>query len=334
MPNSLPERLTCTRTPAGPCAVKNCVVLQYRRVALLSHDPLRLAVQPHNFERQMEYLAENFDVISLGELRQHLETATPWQNRTVAVTFDGGYSDVLYTAKEVLERFRIPATVFVPSVNLMERKPFWWDVLEDVLVAGDGAPQTRSPEALVVETEGQSYGWSLASQQDRFRAFDDLYGILSDKPPSQQRELMAEIVRNLDGVVNEDLDNHATLRAQEIRSLEDSGLITIGGHAHHGGKLSLLSEPEQRDEIEYNKRILEEILGHGIECFAYPFGDEGSYTTATQRTLRDLGFRLSFYVSSDTVGMTGADSLYELPRLKIGDWNPFTFHRYLNAFLG
>jgi len=346
MSNSLPQRLTCTRSPAGPCAVKNCAILQYRRVALLSHDPLRLAVQPHNFERQMEYLAANFDVISMNELSQHLETATPFRGSTVAVTFDGGYSDVLYTAKEVLDRFKIPATVFVPSVNLMERASFWWDILEDVLVAGDWAPGTRSPDSLVVETEGESYRWPLTGQHDRFRAFDDLYGILSDKAPSQQREIIAEIVRSLEGVLkrepsrwgtqapDEELDSHATLRAQEIKSLEDSGLITIGGHTHHCVKLSLLSEPEQRAEIEYNKRILEEVLGHSIEHFAYPFGGEDSYTTATQRILRDLGFRLSCRVFSDTVSVTGENNLYELPRLRMGDWNPFTFHRYLTTFLG
>jgi len=327
MPSFLPERLTCTRDPAGHCAVKNCVILQYRRVALLSHDPLRLAVQPHHFERQMEYLAANFDVISMNELRQHLETGTPWPDQTVAVTFDGGYSDVLYTAKEVLERFGVPATVFVPSVNLVERTRFWWDVLEDLLIAG----HPHGPFAL--ETESESYCWSLASQQDRFRAFDDLYGILSDKTPADQSEIIAALLERCGGP-GEECDRHATLSVQELRRLEEGGRIAVGGQTHHCVKLSLLSESEQRNEIEYNKQILEEALGHRIECFAYPFGEESSYTTATGRILNDCGFRLACRVSSDTVSLRGADSWYELPRLRIGDWNPFTFHRYLKAFLG
>jgi len=274
----------------------------------------------------MEYLAANFHVISLYELWQHLETATPWQDRTVAVTFDGGYSDVLYAAKDVLERFEVPATVFVPSVNLIERTRFWWDVLEDVLIAGD----LLGP--LVVETEEESYRWSLESQQARFRAFEDLYGILSDQTPAQQRDVLSQIRGSLSRP-EEDLDSHATLGAQELKKIEDGGLITVGGHTHHGVKLSRLSESEQRDEIQYNKRILEEVLGHGVEYFAYPFGDEGSYTAGTGRILRDCGFRLSCRVSCDTVRVTGADSRYELPRLAIRDWNLFTFHRYLTAFL-
>ncbi len=79
----------------------------------------------------------------------------------------------------------------------------------------------------------------------------------------------------------EEVDSHATLSVPELQTLEAGGLITLGGHTHHCVKLSSLSEPEQRNEIEYNKQILEEALGHRIECFAYPFGEENSYTTET-----------------------------------------------------
>lgn len=327
MPDSLSERLTGTRIPRERSAVTDCLILQYRRVALLSHDPLRLAVQPCHFEKQMEYLATSCYVISMKDLQQHLETATPFPDNTVAVTFDGGYSDVLYVAKEVLERFEVPATVFVPSAHLMERTPFWWDVLEDVLIAGD------CQRRLVLELDDEPLCWPLTTQHDRFRAFEDLYALLSEKPPCRQREIIAEITRSLDAS-GEERDNHATLSIQELKKLEEGGLITIGGHSHNCTKLSSLCESEQMREIGRNKQILQEILGHGIEYFAYPFGDLNSYTTTTTRLLKDLGFTLSCRVLSETVCVTGATGRYELPRVTIRDWNLFTFYRCLTTFLG
>jgi peptidoglycan/xylan/chitin deacetylase (PgdA/CDA1 family) len=326
MPHFLSEHSAGVRGSAGHCAVEDCLILQYRRVALLSHDPLRLAVQPCNFERQMEYLATDFNVISMGELKEHLLTATPFRDHTVAVTFDGGYSDVLYTAKDVLERFEVPATVFVPSVSLIEKTQFWWDILEDVLIAG--GPQDQ----LVIELDGQLHGWPLANRHDRFRAFDDLYEILSRKTPSEQRRIVAEIAEDLDGP-GQELDSHATLSIQELRRLEDGGLITIGGYTHNGVMLSLLSEREQRAEVERNKQILEEILGHRIEYFAYPFGDEEDPAPDTLRILKAFGFTLSCRVSSDTINVTEPPNLLDLPRLTVGDWNPFTFYRRLKGFL-
>jgi hypothetical protein len=103
---------------------------------------------------------------------------------------------------------------------------------------------------------------------------------------------------------------------------------------HNCVKLSVLPEWEQVGEIGRNKQTLEEVLGHGIEYFAYPFGDESRPTAATTRILKGFGFTLSCHVSSDTVNVIGAASPYELPRVRIGDWNPFTFYRCLKAFLG
>jgi len=327
MPNSLSERLTSPRSPRGSSAIKDCLILQYRRVALLAHDPLGLAVQPCHFEQQMEYLATNFHVISMMDVQQHLETATPFRDNTVAVTFDGGYSDALYTAKEVLERFEVPATVFVPSAHLLEKTRFWWDVLEDVLIAG--SPQ----DELTLEVDDEPLYWPLTTQYDRFRAFDDLYALLSEKAPLEQRTIIAQIMHRLDGPGGEP-DNHGTLSLQELKRLEDGGLITLGGHTHNCTKLSSLSEPEQMREIGRNKQILEEVLGHRVEYFAYPFGDENSYTTATVRLLRGFGFTLSCRVSAGMVGVAEAASPYELPRITVRDWNPFTFYRRLTAFLG
>jgi peptidoglycan/xylan/chitin deacetylase (PgdA/CDA1 family) len=262
----------------------------------------------------------------MTQVTQHLATRTPLQPDTVAVTFDGGYSDLLYTAKDVLERFEIPATAFVPSASLVNRNPFWWDALEDVLIAGD----PRDP--LTVEMDGQLYCWPLATRHDRFRAFDELYAILSDKRPAQQAEVIAEISRSLGGP-HGDLDSHATLSTDELRRLEDGGLITVGGHTHHCVKLSALPELEQLCEIGHNQQILEEVLGHRIEYFAYPFGDEGRITTVTRRILKSFGFTLSCHALRNVAGVTGAASPYELCRLKVGDWNPFTFYKRLKGFL-
>jgi peptidoglycan/xylan/chitin deacetylase (PgdA/CDA1 family) len=327
MSRLLSERLAGTRAAGGRCEVKECLILQYHRVALLVHDPLRLAVQPYNFERQMEYLATCFNVISMNELKQHLETAMPFRAGTVVVTFDGGYSDVLYAAKDVLERFEIPATVFLPSVHLIERTQFWWDVLEDVLIAG--GPH----DPLVIDVDGETRCWPLASQHDRFQAFDDLYTILSDKAPPKQSEIVAEIARFLD-CPSDERDGHVALSAQEIRRLDEGELITIGGHTHSCVKLSSLPEGEQVREIGRNKQALEEVLGHGVEYFSYPFGHEGSPTATTKEILRNFGFTLSCHACSDTVSIAGTTCPYELPRLKVRDGNPFTFYRCLRTFLG
>jgi peptidoglycan/xylan/chitin deacetylase (PgdA/CDA1 family) len=94
------DLLTNSRAGTEYNETSTCLILQYHRVASLCFDPLQLAVEPYHFEQQMEYLAQNFNVVSMDEMKCHLETSQPFRQRTVAVTFDGGYSDVLYTVKK------------------------------------------------------------------------------------------------------------------------------------------------------------------------------------------------------------------------------------------
>ena len=302
--------------------VDTCLVLQYHRVASLCFDPLQLAVEPYHFEKQIEYLAQNFNVISIDEMKDHLETSRPFRKRTVVITFDGGYSDVLYTAKEVLQRFKIPATVFTSSANIIEGGHFWWKEIEDFLIANSWEGH------LELKIDCQWRKWPLVTQLDKFRAYEDLYSILSDRTPSEQRTIVEQITSNLD-LQAEELDSHRAMNAQELRKLEVGGLITIGGHTHSYVKLSSLPKWRQVEEILRNKDILEEVLGHNIEYFSYPFGNDNGYTATTMGILEDIGYSLACGNSYGTFNITDETNRYELPRVKVGNWSAFTFYRFL-----
>ena len=299
---------------SGMVKRSTCLILQYHRIALLAYDPLQLAVQVCRFEEQMEYLAENFNVISMDEMRQHLITSTPFRVKSVVVTFDIGYADVLYAAKDILERFKIFATVFVASANIIKNQQFWWDELENSLIANCSCGQ------LELEMDGQLYDWPLKTQHHKFKAYHDLYSILCDVTFAEQNEIIEQIVLNLD-LQDEELDNHRTMNVQELKKLGEGELITIGGHTHNCANLSSLLTCHQIVEVSKNKDILEEVLGHRIEYFSYPFTNENACTDETINILENIGFKLACGNSYGTVGITGQMSCYDLPRVKVGNWS-------------
>jgi peptidoglycan/xylan/chitin deacetylase (PgdA/CDA1 family) len=184
---------------------------------------------------------------------------------------------------------------------------------------------------LELEIDRQIYKWPLVTQLDKFRAYEDLFSILSNKTPSEQEMIIEQLTTSLEFEA-EELDNHRTMTAQELRKLEEGGLITIGGHTHSYVKLSSLPKWRQIEEILRNKDILEEILGHNIEYFSYPFGNDHSYTADTIGILEDMGYSLACGNSYGAVSIAGQTNCYELPRVKVGNWNTFTFYRFLRRF--
>jgi peptidoglycan/xylan/chitin deacetylase (PgdA/CDA1 family) len=87
-------------------------ILMYHRVAqLAAYD--QLTVSPARFAQQMQELAQH-QVISLEDGLRALQSG-PLRKPLFAVTFDDGYLDNLTEALPILQRYGIPATIFVTT---------------------------------------------------------------------------------------------------------------------------------------------------------------------------------------------------------------------------
>jgi peptidoglycan/xylan/chitin deacetylase (PgdA/CDA1 family) len=79
----------------------------------------------------------------------------------------------------------------------------------------------------------------------------------------------------------------AYLSWDQIRTLDQSGLVTIGGHTLDHESLAGLTPEEQRHEVVDSKAEIEQQLGHSIRDFAYP---SGSYSGTTIQIVREAGY--------------------------------------------
>ncbi len=307
-------------------AEKNvCLVLRYCRVARLCHDPLQLAVEPCNFESHMEYLQDSCNVISLEDIGRHLEQRKPFPPRTVAVTFDCGYQDTLHVAKKVLQRLRLRATVFAATTNMVLRGKFWWDELEDLIIP----ERTRSE--LEIEIDGGPYFWPLDTARNRFAAFEEIYSLLAGRSSREQQQLL-QIIRQGAGRVIGEYDCHSTLTAQDLHLLEHGGTMDVGGHSFNSLDACLSAPWELDDGISRNKLTLEEILGHAVTYISHTFGGNDTHHAVGFDIIRGLGYNLGFGDSYGGINPKHTTDFYDLPRVKVRNWQPFAFHQFLNRF--
>src|SRR3989304_8070692 len=72
-------------------------------------------VTPEEFERQLQYIKENYRVISLEEAIEYLQTDFGKISGSIVITFDDGYSDNYYNAYPLLKKHDFPATIFLIS---------------------------------------------------------------------------------------------------------------------------------------------------------------------------------------------------------------------------
>ncbi len=89
-------------------------ILMYHSIGQSAEEGNRLAVTAATFDRQMRFLKEyNYNVISLEELVDLIESRQEIPAKTVVLTFDDGYKDNFTHAFPILEKYQIPATLFI-----------------------------------------------------------------------------------------------------------------------------------------------------------------------------------------------------------------------------
>jgi peptidoglycan/xylan/chitin deacetylase (PgdA/CDA1 family) len=312
------------------------LILLYHRVVEMDCDPWSLCVTPRHFAEHLEVVRQYRYPVGLQQLNQALQ-ARKRLPRSVAITFDDGYADNLHNAKPLLERYAIPATVFVVSGSIGHEREFWWDELEQVVLQ----PPTL-PESLYLHINGNPYRWRLGESAHQHEAdHQPSEGWYANQAPSTPRHALYHSLWNLLRPLREDeqrkvleqlmawsgseppgRSTHRPLSCAELLTLNQGELIEIGSHTVTHPFLSTLPVASQQDEIRRSKACLETLLGHPVRSFAYPHGD---YTTDTVNMVREAGYTNA--CSSVVDSVRGRTDPFQLPRVVVQDWDGEEFAR-------
>jgi peptidoglycan/xylan/chitin deacetylase (PgdA/CDA1 family) len=320
--------------------VPRTIILLYHRVAELPSDPQLLSVTPQHFADQLEILRKQYRPISLQKTDKPLR-------RSVVVTFDDGYADNLWNAKPLLERYDVPAAVFVTTGYVGQDREFWWDQLETLLLE-----RKRLPEMLQLNINGGIRQWELGTSANydedaynHYRSWNvsekndpsprqfvyrSLHQLLRPMPEREQRKVLNQL-RDLASAPSSSPSTSRPLSSAEVIELDKGGLVEVGSHTVTHPVLSSLSSETQSSEIEHSKTDLEEMLGRPVTSFAYPYGTRSDYSQETVAAIRRAGYHRA---CSNFAGFVGPDTdRFQLPRFVVRDWDGDEFNRRLGDWL-
>jgi peptidoglycan/xylan/chitin deacetylase (PgdA/CDA1 family) len=293
------------------------MILGYHRVVNTASDAFDICVSPENFSQHLEILQRDYHPISLNQMASGLLAGT-LPHKSVAVTFDDGYADNLSNAKPLLERFGVPAAVFVSPGNLGQE--FWWDQLERMVTS-----PARLPESIQLRIGGEAFEWNGG---ERRQLLNELYNHLLPLKTESRADTI-NTIKNILGSLQLEQPEHRALLPSEMIELQNDGLIEIGAHTMTHPILSRLPISEQEKEIRESKVVIENILGKTVSGFAYP---NGFYTERTETLVKEMGFNYACSSLRDVIWHS--QQVYHLPRFWPKDWNGERFSRDLKLWLG
>jgi peptidoglycan/xylan/chitin deacetylase (PgdA/CDA1 family) len=301
-------------------------------------------VTPQHFGEQIAILRGHGQLMQLHQLASALRDGK-LPRRAAAITFDDGYANNLHHAKPLLERYDVPATVFVTAAYVGQEREFWWDELERLLLQPGKLPNlldlkvNGTPchwelgDAAVYSSEEYSRYCSWTVREDepgpRQRLYRSLYQLLRPLADSERCQLLNELTAWA-GSERTVRPSHRALSAQEVVELATGGLVEIGAHTMTHPALAELPPAEQTQEIQGSKSRLMEILNQTVVSFAYPFGSRRHYTSETAAIVQQAGFGSACSGFSGLV-CPGTDR-FQLPRFVMRNWDGDAFAQQLREW--
>ncbi len=264
------------------------------------------------FERIIIALKAKYTLVSAAEL-EDLLLKNEALNNICHISFDDGYRSFYNIIFPILQKHRVPVSLFVSPTIIASGENYWFQEMEgykeDIL------------KNIVAKRLNIAY-----SSISKFPAMS----IFTCLPVNTIKELISEYQQQTGCGIKASKN----INIQQLREMSASGLVTVGAHSVKHPVLANEDDSSCRFEISESVKQLENILGQPVKHFAYPNGRPGlDFGKREMSYLEENNITLAFSTELDHITHT-SDPL-SIPRMGfarmgLSPKNPLIYFR-LNA---
>jgi len=300
------------------------IMYHYVRPIIGSEFPGIKGLEIQQFKRQLDFLEENFSIISSEEVVNAVLKDKKLPANACWLTFDDGYKDHLkYVLPELLKR-NLSGAFFPPRVAIIENKMLDVNSIHHILSCAN------NKEILVKKLNEycQLHGISKKKQNSYYQEFArpnrwDSADIIYIKrmlqhvlPESIRNSITSTLFKEYVGVSEAEFSSKLYMNITEVRELVRNGMH-VGSHGSMHYWLDKISAEMQEEDIVESLGFLEEIgasTKKWIMCYPY-----GAYNKKTISLLKKLG--ASIGVTTEVrKAIIGKDNPLTLPRFDTNDF--------------
>jgi peptidoglycan/xylan/chitin deacetylase (PgdA/CDA1 family) len=258
------------------------------------------------FEQHLVYLKRHFRVRRLVDVVRALREGRALDPRTVVVTVDDGYRDFVDFAYPLLERYRVPATVFLATDFVDRRHWLWFDVVHYLL-------QKTSLSHMDVHVDGCRIERDLSTVAQRDRAWSAFGELCMHMDPDRRDAAIVDLQKTLRVLIPSAPTPEYEAMTWDAALQLDSTLVDFGSHTCGHPVLSRCTTAEVQRELCESKRLIEARLNRPVETFAYPHGEAADYDQRAVDAAEAAGYLCATVAHGGP--LVGDVNLFQLKRM-------------------
>ncbi len=274
---------------------------------------------PESFDQQMATVARYFSPMTMDGLLAWFAGA-PLPPNPIIITFDDGYLDNFERALPILQKHGVPATFFMATSYLTERKLFWWDRIAYLIKSSKHETISMIYPENVSLPRARALKWALRTVKDTFAL--DLPRFLAD--------LQTACAVDWDDALERKLANELLMTWDQVRALRRAGM-DVQSHTRTHRVLQTLPVARLDEELRGSREDLEQELGEPIRAISYPVGKPISHKPAIREAVRRAGYQIGFSNSSGVNHVLSRLDRYDMRRLSIDLGVPHAMFRGMLA---
>ncbi len=256
------------------------LILRYQRVI----DPARCTygvqrqahTTPENFEWQMRYLKDNYYVMDLETALTAYIKGQRLPNKSVVLTFDGGWIDTFVYAFPVLHRLGLATSVFLLTDFIGTSRFIWPDMVHFALQILQAKEKKFIPFSFFNEEICALLREASPDGEINYQLINLVILALA-AAPGEDRFIGAQALCNYAAELGGQLPlEQAFMDWEEISIMEGQG-VKFGSLGHQYVFFNDLNEKQSITEIEGSYAVLKRYIANPSNVFCFPEGVPGQF---------------------------------------------------------
>ena len=305
----------------------------YTRYIKNSRYPAIKGLELEDFKRQLDFFEENFNIITMEEVIEAVLKRRKLPEKALLLTFDDGYIDNYTVALPLLVERGLQGSFFIPAKPLVKggllevnRIHFILargnekDIVKDILDYSLKIKEKLSKELNIADRDILKELYKRYAVSNGRDSIDTSFikKMLQEVLPAKNRTEIIDILFDKYVEVSEEvLANELYVNKTQLKVMKKLGMF-IGVHGYEHNHLALLTEEEQKKDLEKALSVMGEFIDEDAWVMNYPYG---SYNETTLRLIKSRGAVLGLTTKRGIADIK-PDSALELARFDCNDFPP------------
>lgn len=232
-----------------------------------------------DFEQKLLWFKKRYRLVSNKDVEEYLYKGLHLRN-SCHITVDDGWLSTYRIIFPIIKKYNVPITIFVSPHIAQTGENFWY---KEYLSFDESMLRSMLVEEGLFTSEMKSFPLDLIFKE---MEIDDVIALLSRY---KQKHKIKPLERGF-------------LNVDELREMQDSGLVEIGAHTMTHPILANETSERSWSEIKLSVDTLSMLLNKEVRTFAYPNGLYGlDFTEREMESARCCGLKTAFSVNPGTL---------------------------------